>query len=588
MSHHYRAVNWNRQKRIYDGGLGLGVIGSVGIFAAVTLVAHPSATAESILIRGFGLTAFLLLHFILVIGPAARLDPRFLPLLYNRRHLGVTLGLLALAHSILVLVQYHAFGNTDPVVSLLTANPDWTSLAGFPFEIFGVIALVVLSLMAVTSHDYWLAVLTPPVWKRLHMLVYVAYVSLVLHVGLGFLQDERHPLYAAALAVGVLLVGGLHVAASIRERAADREASTAEWVPVCRPETIIEGRARIATVGGERVAVFKHQGRLSAVTNVCKHQGGPLGEGRIVDGCITCPWHGYQFRPEDGRSPPPFEDSIPTSNLRVTNGLVLVQRTPNPAGTAVEPVASDSGTGPNDDEPFYVGYQPQAPTLIARFTKVTAGSVLILAGCLMSAMAAGQRTFGPSAYEFGTTRTVVGTIRAAPFPVVEVADSGAKVRRYLLAAAGKFGAQQLVGPFDGQLVRITGQLAYRGNGRLLEIATVATADGAPAPIEPVADLGTFRLDGEIVDSKCYLGVMNPGLGKTHRGCAARCLSGGMTPLFTVRNFEGAPIELIMVNERMGPLPRLNRIAGRPLGLTGRVLRQGDLWFFQVTRGLPES
>ena len=158
----------------------------------------------------------------------------------------------------------------------------------------------------------------------------------------------------------------------------------------------------------------------------------------------------------------------------------------------------------------------------------------------------------------------------------------------MLAAAGKFGARDVVAPFEGQRVRITGQLAHRGNGRLLEIATVSAADGAPAPIEPPADLGSFHLDGEIVDSKCYLGVMNPGLGKTHRGCAARCLSGGLTPLFAARNFEGAAIELIMVNERMGPLRTLGRIAGRPLGLTGRVFRQGDLWFFQVTRGLPES
>ena len=588
MSHQYQAVNWNRQKRIYDGLLAVGVLGSVALFAAVTLVAHPSATAESILIRGLGLTALLLLHFILAVGPAARLDRRFLPLLYNRRHLGVTLGLLALAHAGLVLIQYHAFGDTDPLVSLVTANPDWKSLANFPFELFGIVALAVLVLMAATSHDYWLSVLTPPVWKRLHMLVYPAYVAVILHVGLGFLQDELSPLYVAVMAGGVVLVGGLHLAAAFRERSADRETTDAEWVPVCRPEAIVEGRARIATVGGERVAVFRHRGRLSAVTNVCRHQGGPLGEGRIVDGCITCPWHGYQFRPEDGTSPPPFQDRIPTYNLRVADGQVLVQRTPNPPGTFVEPVAVEAGAAPHDDQPFYIGYLAQAPAGVARFTKMAAGSVLLLAAGLMSGLAVAQRTFGPSTYEFGTERTVVGTVRTSPVPVVEVADSGAVVRRYLLAAAGKFGAQKVVAPFDGRRVRMTGQLAYRGNGRLLEIASVTATDGPPAPIEPPVDLGSFHLDGEIVDSKCYLGVMNPGLGKTHRGCAARCLSGGTTPLFAVRNFEGAAIELIMVNEQLGPLPPLGRFAGRPLGLTGRVLRQGDLWFFQVVRGLPES
>ncbi len=589
MSHSYQAVNWNRQKRIYDSVLGLGVVGSVGLFAAVTLAAHPTATAESILIRSFGLTALVLLHVILIIGPAARLDRRFLPLLYNRRHLGVTLALLAFGHAALAVIQYHGFGNADPLVSLLTAGSAWTNLGSVPFEIFGLVALIALGLMAVTSHDYWLSVLTPSVWKRLHMAVYAAYVALILHVGLGFLQDEHHPLYPAVVALGIGLVGGLHIAAARRERSGDREAGMADWAAVCRPEDIAEGRARIATVGGERVAVFKHGGRLSAVTNVCKHQGGPLGEGRIIDGCITCPWHGYQFKPEDGRSPPPFNDRIATYNLKVENGQVLVWRTPNPPGTLVEPATiGDAGAGPVDEDPFYVGYQANAPQPVARFTRLAAVTLLVLVGFLMTAFALAQRTFGPSTYEFGISRTLAGTIRAAPFPILEVADSGETVRRYLLAAPGKFGAQAVAKSWDGRRVRLTGQLAYRGNGRLLEIASVTEAEGDPAPVQAPVSLGSFRLDGEIVDSKCYMGVMNPGLGRSHRGCAARCLSGGTTPLFAARNLEGAAVELIMVNERMEPLPPLDRIAGRRLTLTGRVLRQGELWFFQVARGLPDA
>ncbi len=587
MSHHYQAVNWNRQKRIYDSLLGLAVVGGVALFAGVTFVAHPFATFESALIRGLGLAGFLLLHFILMIGPAARLDRRFLPVLYNRRHLGVTLGLLSVAHAGFVIVQYHALGNLDPLVSLFTANRDWTSLANFPFEIFGAIALAVLVLMAVTSHDYWLSVLTPPVWKALHMAVYGAYVSLIFHVGLGFLQDERHPIYFAALVSGVVLVGGLHLAAALRERRLDQEISQAEWVPVCRPEDIVEGRAKIGTIGLERVAVFKHQGRLSAVTNVCKHQGGPLGEGKIVDGCITCPWHGYQFRPEDGRSPPPFQDSVATFDLRMANGQVLVRRTPNPAGTLVQPVTPEPSADRADPEPFYVGYHPAAPAPLARFNRTAIVTMLVLSGGLIGAFAFAQRTFDPSHYEFGAPRVVSGTLRAAPFPILEV-DSGSSVRQYLLAGAGKFGAQRIVAAFDGRRVRVEGQLAYRGNGRLLEIASVTPADGATLGPEPLIDLGSFRLEGEIVDSKCYLGVMNPGRGKTHRGCAARCLSGGMTPLFAARNFNGASIELVVVNQQMSPFPPLGRMAGQSLALTGRVLRRGDLWLFQVSGGLPPS
>jgi nitrite reductase/ring-hydroxylating ferredoxin subunit len=64
---------------------------------------------------------------------------------------------------------------------------------------------------------------------------------------------------------------------------------------------------------------------------------GPLGEGRVVDGCITCPWHGWQYDPATGRSPPPFVERIKTYNVRLANGRVFVNPKPNPFGTAAEP-----------------------------------------------------------------------------------------------------------------------------------------------------------------------------------------------------------------------------------------------------------
>jgi len=66
-------------------------------------------------------------------------------------------------------------------------------------------------------------------------------------------------------------------------------------------------------------------------------QNGPLGEGKILDGCITCPWHGYQYRLETGASPPPFVEKVPTFNVRIENGRVLVHPKPNPPGARAEP-----------------------------------------------------------------------------------------------------------------------------------------------------------------------------------------------------------------------------------------------------------
>ena len=86
------------------------------------------------------------------------------------------------------------------------------------------------------------------------------------------------------------------------------------------------------------MAVFRNAGTLSAISNACAHQNGPLGEGRIIDGCVTCPWHGFQYRVQDGRSPEPFTEKVPTYNLRLTDGMIEVDPMANPPGTPVEPL----------------------------------------------------------------------------------------------------------------------------------------------------------------------------------------------------------------------------------------------------------
>jgi nitrite reductase/ring-hydroxylating ferredoxin subunit/DMSO/TMAO reductase YedYZ heme-binding membrane subunit len=341
MSAFYKAVNWNRQKFIYDGVLAGGLLLFLALFITLTL-RDPDAALETALIRGLGAAALVLLHLILCIGPLARLDSRWLPLLYNRRHLGVTMALLALAHATFALIQFHALGDVNPFVSLLTGSADIRRISAFPFEIAGLLALIILLLMAVTSHDYWLAILDPRSWKALHQLVYLAYVMLLLHVAFGAMQSEHGLLLPLLLGIGAVTVFTLHIIAGRREGVADRTLlPTADdgWIDAGPAVTTVEGRARMALVGDDKVAIFRHEGQLFCVSNVCRHQNGPLGEGRIVDGCITCPWHGYQYLPHNGQSPPPFTEKVETYNLRVVAGHVFVDPRPNPPGTPVRPIA---------------------------------------------------------------------------------------------------------------------------------------------------------------------------------------------------------------------------------------------------------
>ena len=344
MSVQYGAISWNRQKKLYDLVLVFLLALYLAIFVGVGVWRYPTATAETLLIRAFGTAAFLLLHVVLCIGPLARLDKRFLPLLYNRRHLGVTTFLLGLAHGGFALFQFRALGNVNTLVSLFISNPRYNSVADFPFQALGFFALVILFLMAATSHDFWLRNLSAPAWKGLHMLVYLAYALLVAHVVLGALQSETSPLLAAALVVGASTVVSLHLIAAFRGKQIDEakhQLSGEGFVEVCKVDRIPEKCAAIVSVSGERVAVFRYDGKVSAVSNVCQHQNGPLGEGRIIDGCITCPWHGYQYRPETGAAPAPFKEKIPTFRVKVVEGTVFVHPEPNSSGTYVEPAHVD-------------------------------------------------------------------------------------------------------------------------------------------------------------------------------------------------------------------------------------------------------
>src|SRR6266496_3898415 len=345
MSIQYGAIGWNRQKKVYDVTLLSLLTLYLGVFVGVGVCRNPSATAETLLIRAFGTAAFLLLNVVLCIGPLSRLDRRFLPLLYNRRHLGVTTFLLGLAHGGFSWFQFHALGNVNPFVSLFISNPRYRSVGDFPFQALGFFALVILFLMAATSHDFWLRNLSAPVWKRLHMMVYVAYALLVAHITLGALQSETSPVLAGVLVLAVVTLVTLHLGAGFREKRIDKakiQVQNDGFVEVCKAERIPEDCATIISLSGERVAVFRYGGKVSAISNLCQHQNGPLGEGRIINGCVTCPWHGYQYQPESGAAPAPFKEKIPTFRVEVVDGAVFVHPKPNAPGTYVEPARIDN------------------------------------------------------------------------------------------------------------------------------------------------------------------------------------------------------------------------------------------------------
>ena len=598
MSAGYAAVGWSPGKRRYDAALAAAIALYLAVFVWTSLALRPEITVETLLIRGFATVAFVLLHVILAIGPLARLDRRFLPLLWNRRHLGVTMFFCAAAHGGLALFQFHALGDRNPLVSLLASNTRFASVADFPFQQLGAAALAILFLMAATSHDFWLANLTAPVWKSLHMMVYVAWALLVGHVALGILQDATSLAGVILLVVGGATLISLHVAAALRGRVLDREIADAVaggFVEVCRASEIREKRARIVARAGERVAIFRHDGRLSAVSNVCQHQNGPLGEGRILDGCITCPWHGYQYRPADGCSPPPFTERVPTFRLRLVDGdRVFVDPNPLPAGSFVAPVefverSSDKGgvDGSSADE-FFVGYLPMPPRL-ARFARAAAVSTTCAFGGLAAIIASAQKPLGQGEFDFAHESSYRGLLAATPVPGLWPQATGAEAGTPLtgafipLVGEGKHGApKDLLESGSGRVVELSGRRIERHGQQLIEVAAggpVATSGAATVEPPPALPLGRQRLRGEIVDSKCYYGVMKPSAGKAHRDCAVRCISGGAPPAFVVRSPAGdgerIVVLLLVGGGGQSIAADILDLVAEPVEIEGEVSRLGD-------------
>jgi hypothetical protein len=238
--------------------------------------------------------------------------------------------------------------------------------------------------------------------------------------------------------------------------------------------------------------------------------------------------------------------------------------------------------GPPDE--LYIGYLKKAPPGVARFVRRTALALLAAVALLAVGIAGGQSPLGSGVFEYGQPRPFAGVVRDVPYPRLEVERPGRSLgsaathSSYSLVGLGKHGATELTRGLAGRRSRLEGSLIYRGSDTMVEVVAARATDDEQLEKPPVLDLGTVTVRGEIVDSKCYLGVMKPGNGKPHRACAALCIRGGIPPLFVVRDGEGGSRQLLLVdasgrsvNERV-----LDRVA-EPLEITGRLLRDGPTW-----------
>jgi hypothetical protein len=239
---------------------------------------------------------------------------------------------------------------------------------------------------------------------------------------------------------------------------------------------------------------------------------------------------------------------------------------------------------PADMNEFYIGWQARAPRGIGAHVRkaVVVLLFLALAGALVLALA--QRTIGVAVFEWGTLKTFSGTLKSQPYPhlLVQRPGRGSGQSAYYLVAPFKFGLDATsIRAFEGKEVTLKGTLIYRGNQTMIEARPesimLISAETKRTAESNLVNLGRQTLVGEIVDSKCYLGVMNPGRLTPHRACAVRCISGGIPPVLLVRQDAGPPLYFLLVSSDGSPVNKqvLDMVA-EPVEITGEVLRQGEL------------
>ena len=198
---------------------------------------------------------------------------------------------------------------------------------------------------------------------------------------------------------------------------------------------------------------------------------------------------------------------------------------------------------------FYIGWKDEMPKVEKSFLKKIIIPLFILIPLLAFVFVWGQKPFNNHLFEFGNITEYTGIYHAQPVPILEVTSgtlSDDLSNHILLVGYAKFGAEGIIneieissGALDNKKVTLQGSLIYGDGKAVLELtkkneSLVKIFDDNPTKQPNASPRSAFKGRGEILDPKCYFGQMKPGEGKIHKSCAIRCISGGIPPIFRVK------------------------------------------------------
>ena len=243
-------------------------------------------------------------------------------------------------------------------------------------------------------------------------------------------------------------------------------------------------------------------------------------------------------------------------------------------------------------EDFYIGYNNNTPASLKRALRkivLATGGIIILAALIFGFS---QKKFNNSTFELSTETKISGVYHESPYPMLRVPIGENSFKNIILLGFGKFGANSYLDALKAKekslinkILTIEGNLIYYNGKTLLQITDEQKITLASKKIQPdgkTISLGQKELTGEVVDPKCYFGVMKPGRGKIHRSCAILCISGGIPPvLVTTDNNDTS--EYFLLTDLKGNLLHHDILPyiGKPSKLTGAVEKLEDWYILKV-------
>ena len=256
---------------------------------------------------------------------------------------------------------------------------------------------------------------------------------------------------------------------------------------------------------------------------------------------------------------------------------------------------------------FYIGWMPAAPKGYTKQVTIAIVAVAVLIVALASLLSLQQKKFSNAVFEYGQLTEVTGIYQQFPVPSIKVygqKNNGSNFITIPLVGYGKHGAEGIIhsleeeraASLDQKQITLKGTLIYHDGKSLLQIdehdkplLSIATTTTSHQPI--TKELGTVDLIGEVLDPKCYFGVMKPGRGKPHRDCAIRCIAGGISPVFYVRQQKAGPLYYLLLDENGNKLNDFVKdYVADPVRLTARAVQVDDwiVLYVDTKKGLQRT